>query len=124
MTTALHVAGINLSSVLTSQISINILIAKKDLSTAYAVVSAIELPVVGRLQIADNIAVVAAVGNGIAENYGVAARIFTALASNSINVLMSCSGASPIVSYFLIELKDRIPAVKAIHREFFETNVV
>ena len=124
VTTALHVAGINISSVLTSQISINILIAKKDLSTAYAVVSAIELPVVGRLQIAENIAVVAAVGNGIAENYGVAARIFTALANSSINVLMSCSGASPIVSYFLIELKDRIPAVKAIHREFFETNPV
>ncbi len=124
VTTALHVAGINISSVLTSQISINILIAKKDLSTAYAVVSAIELPVVGRLQIAENIAVVAAVGNGIAENYGVAARIFTALANSSINVLMSCSGASPIVSYFLIELKDRVPAVRAIHREFFETNLV
>lgn len=122
VTTALHLAGINISSVLTSQISINIIIAKKDLSTAYAVVSAIELPVVGKLQITDNIAVVAAVGNGIAENYGVAARIFTALAKNGINVLMSCSGASPIVSYFLIELNDRIQAVKAIHHEFFETN--
>ena len=121
VTTALHLAGINISSVLTSQISINIIIAKKDLSTAYAVVSAIDLPVVGRLQITENIAVVAAVGNGIAENYGVAARIFTALAKNGINVLMSCSGASPIVSYFLIELDDRIQAVKAIHHEFFET---
>ena len=57
VTTALHVAWINISSVLTSQISINILIAKKDLSTAYAIVSAIELPVVARLQIAENIAV-------------------------------------------------------------------
>ncbi len=123
VTTALHLAGINISSVLTSQISINILIAKKDLSTAYAVVSAIELPVVGRVQIIEDIAVVAAVGNGIAENYGVAARIFTALAKNGINVLMSCSGASPIVSYFLVCVNDRIPSVRAIHHEFFETNV-
>ncbi len=123
VTTALHLAGINISSVLTSQISINILIAKKDLSTAYAVVSAIELPVVGRVQIIEDIAVVAAVGNGIAENYGVAARIFTALAKKSINVLMSCSGASPIVSYFLVSVNDRIPSVRAIHHEFFETNV-
>lgn len=123
VTTALHLAGININSVLTSQISINILIAKKDLSMAYSVVSAIDLPVVGRLQITENIAVVAAVGNGIAENYGVAARIFTALAKNGINVLMSCSGASPIVSYFLIDINDRIQAVKAIHYEFFETNV-
>jgi bifunctional aspartokinase / homoserine dehydrogenase 1 len=121
VTTALHLAGINISSVLTSQISINILIAKKDLSTAYAVVSAIELPVVGRVQIIEDIAVVAAVGNGIAENYGVAARIFTALAKNGINVLMSCSGASPIVSYFLVSVNDRISSVRAIHREFFET---
>jgi aspartokinase/homoserine dehydrogenase 1 len=124
VTTALHLAGININSVLTSQISINILIAKKDLSMAYSVVSAIDLPVVGRLQVTENIAVVAAVGNGIAENYGVAARIFTALAKNGINVLMSCSGASPIVSYFLIEINDRIQAVKAIHHEFFETNPV
>src|SRR5665647_2388000 len=122
VTTALHLAGINISSVLTSQISINILIAKKDLSMAYAVVSAIDLPVVGRLQITENIAVIAAVGNGIAENFGVAARIFTSLAKDEINVLMSCSGASPIVSYILIEIKDRIQAVKAIHYEFFETN--
>ena len=122
VTTSLHLAGINISSVLTSQISINILIAKKDLSTAYAVVSAIELPVVGRVQITEDIAVVAAVGNGITENYGVAARIFTSLAKDGINVLMSCSGASPIVSYFLVGVNDRISAVKAIHREFFETN--
>ena len=121
VTTALHLAGINISSVLTSQISINILLAKKDLSTAYALVSAIELSVVGRVQIIEDIAVVAAVGNGIAENYGVATRIFTALAKNGINVLMSCSGASPIVSYFLVGVNDRIQAVKAIHHEFFET---
>lgn len=121
VTTALHLAGINISSVLTSQISINILLAKKDLSTAYALVSAIELSVVGRVQIIEDVAVVATVGNGIAENYGVAARIFTALAKNGINVLMSCSGASPIVSYFLVGVNDCIRAVKAIHEEFFET---
>lgn len=120
VTTALHLAGINISSVLTSQISINILLAKKDLQNAYAVVSAIELSAVGKLQIEDDISVVAAVGHGITDNYGIAARIFTALASVGINVLMSCSGASPIVSYYLVQTSDRTPSVKAIHREFFE----
>lgn len=123
VTNALLIANINISSVLTSQTSINILISKKDLSTAYAVVSAIDPPVVGRLQIVDDITVIAAVGNGIAENFGVAARIFTALAKNEINVLMSCSGASLIVSYILVGINDRTQAVKAIHSEFFETNV-
>jgi aspartate kinase/aspartokinase/homoserine dehydrogenase 1 len=120
VTTALHLAGINISSVLTSQISINILLAKKDLQNAFAVVSAIELSAVGKLQIEDDISIVAAVGHGITDNYGIAARIFTALASNSINVLMSCSGASPIVSYYLVQSGDRTPAVRAIHHEFFE----
>ena len=120
VTTALHLGGINISSVLTSQISINILLAKKDLQNAYAIVSAIELSAVGKLQIDDDIAIVAAVGHGITDNYGIAARIFTALASQSINVLMSCSGASPIVSYYLVRTCDRSSSVKAIHREFFE----
>ena len=123
VTTALLTANINISSVLTSQTTINILIFKKDLSTAYAVVSVIDPPVAGQLQIVEDITVIAAVGNGIAENFGVAARIFTALAKNEINVLMSCSGASLIVSYFLVGINDRTQAVKAIHQEFFETNI-
>ena len=82
--------------------------------------SAIELSAVGKLQIEDDISIVAAVGHGITDNYGIAARIFTALASESINVMMSCSGASPIVSYYLVQMSDRTAAVKAIHREFFE----
>ncbi|MCX6238758.1 MAG: aspartate kinase [Bacteroidia bacterium] len=121
VTTALLMAGINISSVLTSQTSINFLISRKDLSTAYSVVSAIDLPVVGRLQVVENITVIAAVGNGIAENFGIAARIFSSLAKHEINVLMSCSGASLIVSYILVGINDRTQAVKAIHREFFET---
>jgi aspartate kinase/aspartokinase/homoserine dehydrogenase 1 len=120
VTTALHNAGINISSVLTSQISINILLSRKDLQNAFAVVSAIELSAVGKLQIEDDISVVAAVGHGITDNFGIAARIFTALASESINVKMSCSGASPIVSYYLVQSSDRTPAVRAIHHEFFE----
>lgn len=122
VTTALYNAGINIISVLTSQISINILLSKRDLQKAFNLVSVIELSAVGELQITDNIAVIVAVGNGIAENYGVASRIFSALARERINVLMSCSGASPIVSYFLVKDDDRTSAVKAIHREFFETN--
>ncbi|MCE1199327.1 MAG: aspartate kinase [Marinilabiliales bacterium] len=120
VTTALHHAGINISSVLTSQIAINILLARKDLNRAYDVVSTIELSAVGKLQIEEDISVVATVGHGITDNYGVAARIFAALAAHGINVVMSCSGASPIVSYYLVKSEDRSAAVQAIHHEFFE----
>jgi bifunctional aspartokinase / homoserine dehydrogenase 1 len=33
---------------------------------------------------------------------------------------MSCSGASPVVSYFLVNRDDRSKAVRAVHQEFFE----
>lgn len=120
VTTALNEAGINISSVITSQISINILLAKTDLREAFALVSAIELTAVGELLILDNISVIAAVGSGLIDNYGVAARIFSSLAGFGINVIMSCSGASPVVSYFLVKSSDRTNAVNAIHSEFFK----
>lgn len=120
VTTALHEAGININSVITSQISINILLSKTDLRKAFAVVSAIELTVVGELLIIDNISVIAVVGCGLIDNYGIASRIFSALADKGINVLMSSSGASPVVSYFLVNSIDRTEAVKAIHSEFFK----
>jgi len=124
VTTALHLAGINISSVITSQISINILLTKKDLRNAYAVVSAVELPAVSELLIIEKISVIAAVGDGLIDNYGIAARIFSSMASKGINVVMSCSGASPVVSYFLVKREDRSRAVKAVHQEFFETKII
>lgn len=124
VTTALHLAGINISSVITSQISINILLAKKDLRNAYAVVSAVELPTVSELLIIEKISVIAAVGDGLIDNYGIAARIFSSMANQGINVVMSCSGASPVVSYFLVNCNDRSRAVKAIHQEFFESKEI
>jgi len=51
----------------------------------------------------------------------VASRIYAALAREKINVLMSCSGASPIVSYFIVKDTERTKAVRAVHQEFFET---
>ncbi len=106
-TTALYSAGINIISVLTSQISINILLDRLDLERAYSVVSNIELSAVVDSEVSDDIAVVAVVGNGLAENYGVASRIYKALALRKINVMMSCSGASPIVSYFIVKNTER-----------------
>ncbi len=122
VTTALYRSGINIISVLTSQISINILLAKPDLQKAYSLANVIELSAVADVKVVENISVVVAIGNGLSEQYGVAARIYTALAKEKINVLMSCSGASPIVSYFLVRDTERTKAVKAIHREIFETN--
>jgi aspartate kinase/aspartokinase/homoserine dehydrogenase 1 len=120
VTTALYSGGINIISVLTSQISINILLAKRDVPKAHLLIGDIALSAVGDFRAINNISVIVAIGNGLAETCGVAARIYSALASENINVLMSCSGASPIVTYFLVNDEERTRAVRAVHREFFE----
>ncbi|MCK4679236.1 MAG: ACT domain-containing protein, partial [Bacteroidales bacterium] len=66
-----------------------------------------------------NISLVAVVGHGMIEKYGVAAKIFTVLANKSINVLMSSMGASEVVTYLIIDKRNRNIAIKEIHNQFF-----
>jgi len=60
------------------------------------------------------------VGQGILEKHGLAARIFGAVGNEGINVEMISVGASQVGSYFIVKSSDRINAIKAVHREFFE----
>ncbi len=119
VTSALNDAGINISSVITSQISINILLSSEDDETARQLVNQLELPFVKEIQLINDISLVAVVGHGMMEKYGVAAKIFTVLANKSINVLMSSMGASEVVTYLIIDKKNSNIAIKEIHKEFF-----
>lgn len=120
VTTALSNAGININSVITSQISINILLNKRDLNKARELVDISKLPSVMEIVTLDDVATIAAIGEGLVDNYGVAARIFSSLADQKINVRMSCSCASPVVSYFIVSEKDRAAAIRAMHKSLFE----
>lgn len=122
VTSTLNDSGINISSVITSQISINILISSKDGETARQLVSQLELPFVKEIQLINDISLVAVVGHGMMKKYGVAAKIFTVLANKSINVQMSSMGASEVVTYLIIDKRNRNIAVKEIHKEFFNNN--
>lgn len=42
------------------------------------------------------------------------------LADNGVNVEMISSGASSAAAYFLVRKADVLPAVRALHAEFFE----
>jgi len=119
VTSTLNEAGINISSVITSQISINILLSTNDEKTAKQVVSKLALPFVREIQLINDISLVAVVGHGMLEKYGVAARIFNVLANKGINVLMGSMGASEVVTYIIIDKKNNKPAIKEIHKEFF-----
>jgi aspartate kinase len=49
---------------------------------------------------------------------GVAARIFTAIAKNKINIHMIAQGSSELNISFVVKEKDGDAAVRAIHKEF------
>ena len=103
----------------TSQIAINFLLSLKDLDKAYNIVEELNLNTVTEIETIDNISIIAAVGEGVVEKEGVAARMFTAVARKGINVKIISLGASQVVSYFIVDKGDRDEAIKEIHNEFF-----
>ncbi|NLL87799.1 MAG: aspartate kinase [Firmicutes bacterium] len=71
-----------------------------------------------KVEVIDEIALIATVGLGIANRYGIAARLFTALAQEKINVRMIDQGASGINLIVGVESGDFEQAVKAIYQAF------
>ncbi|MEM4237817.1 MAG: ACT domain-containing protein, partial [Candidatus Nitrosocaldaceae archaeon] len=102
-----------------SESSISIVVRKSDLDKA---VTALELNFLGSLvksiNVTDDVAVIAAVGSGMRGVKGVASRIFGAVASKDINVMMIAQGSSELDLAFVVDAKDSIEAVRAIHEEF------
>lgn len=119
VTNLLNVNGININSVLTSQIAINIILNKCDLEIAQNLVEQLNIQVFENVEIWKDVALIAVVGNRIMKNYGISSRIFTALAQQQINVKMSCTGASPIVNYFIVNESDMERTIQAVHQELF-----
>jgi aspartokinase len=62
------------------------------------------------------VAAVAAVGEGMHGTPGIAGKLFTALASGRINVEAIAQGSSEVNISFIVEEKDAISAVSAVHR--------
>lgn len=119
VTVALDRAGINIKSVITSQVVINLLLSAKDLKRAFKTVQKLKLSAITELTATEQISTIAVVGEGLLDHPGVAGRLFTALAKKDINIQMIVSGASVVASYFMVARDDRDMAVEAIHQEFF-----
>jgi aspartokinase/homoserine dehydrogenase 1 len=123
VTTALDRENINIASVITSQTAINILLSATDLHKAQSVINALNLTALNNIEVHENVAVVAIVGEGIVNQKGIAARIFQAVARQNINVDIISGGASPVAVYFIVEKDLADSAVKAIHNEFFTIEI-
>ena len=119
VTTAFHRSGINIRSVITSQVSINIILNKKEIAQAKQICRELPLSSVSEIIIEDQVSLIAIVGHGMQHHHGVSAKLFTAVAQHKINVLLSGSGASDLVSYLIVDQNDTQKAIKEIHHIFF-----
>ena len=122
-TACLDKAGINIKSVITSQTCINILLSDDDLHVANNAIRANEIHGISDVETVEDISLIAAVGEGLTSRYGVAGRIFTAVAKRGINIEIICFGASSVAMYFIVNRNDRNETVRAIHKEFFHSEV-
>ncbi len=112
-------ADVNIYSAATSQTCIALLISKNDTARAEKALAKSKKGVVERIEILDDIALLCVVGEGLGYEKGIAARVFTAVAKEGVNVMMISAGASFVAYHFTVDKKDLERTIKAIHREFF-----
>ncbi len=112
-------AGVNISSVFTSQTAICFLLQRSDLKKARKAIKVHAPALISDVETISDIALVALVGEGITKKQGVAAKAFQAVAEENINVEIIAAGASTAAVYFVVKESDCDRAVNATHRYFF-----
>jgi bifunctional aspartokinase / homoserine dehydrogenase 1 len=112
-------AGVNISSVFTSQTAICFLLNANDLKRASRAIKSGAPVLISEVETISDIALVALVGEGITKKRGIAAKAFQAVAAENINIEIIAAGASTAAVYFVVLEKDCDRAVKATHTYFF-----
>ncbi|MFO7922895.1 MAG: aspartate kinase [Bacteroidales bacterium] len=112
-------AGVNISSVFTSQTAICFLLQGSDLKKARKAIKSAAPSLISDVETISDIALVALVGEGITKQHGVAAKAFQAVAAENINVEIIAAGASTAAVYFVVKESECEKAVNATHNYFF-----
>ena len=122
VTSGLNNAGINIKSVITSQVSINLILEKDAADKALEIMKQPGFSSVKEISVVKDASLIGIVGHGMQQNYGVSARIFNAVSQGKINVLLSGSGASDLVSYLVVQSNDKEKSVREIYNAFFKND--
>jgi len=115
---ALNKANINIYSVTTSQTHLSLLVHKSDYRTCSQALTAIKGGLIERIDFQKDIALVCVVGEGSRSTKGLASKIFTAVAEEGLNIEIISAGASRVASHFIVNKKDMIKTIIAIHNIF------
>ncbi|WP_202319510.1 aspartate kinase [Archaeoglobus neptunius] len=100
-----------------SELNLSIVVDIRDLDKAYSTLKNLENGVIKVDRITD-VAVVSAVGSGMAGTPGVAGKIFSALGRNRINVIMISQSCSEYNVSFAVDSSEGVNAVRVVHDEF------
>lgn len=111
---------INITTIITSQTCINLILDSGDASLAMKVLKEIDDSVIENVVLKTHLALIAVVGDGLLSRVGVAASVFSAVSREQINIEMISAGASEVATYFIVKKNDVKRAVRAIHGEFFQ----
>ncbi len=111
--------GINIYSIITAQTCINLLVDKKEARRSYEALKAMAGGVIETIDLNEDVALIAAVGEGLQVRKGLAARIFSAVSRADVNVEMISTGASEVAAYFIVDKDDADRAIRSLHKEFF-----
>lgn len=103
-----------------SEANISMIISKGKLYRAASLIENALLGsgVISDVSVEEDVSVVAVVGAGMRGTPGVAAKVFTAVASKGINIRMIAQGSSELNISFVVREGDGEEAVRAIHEEF------
>ncbi|RLG20796.1 aspartate kinase [Methanosarcinales archaeon] len=102
-----------------SEANISVVVREEDADKAYyALKEEFQNNIVKDVDVNRNISVIAVVGAGMSGTPGVAGKVFSAMGREGINIIMISQGSSELNISFVVDEKDAIRAVQALHREF------
>lgn len=117
-------ANVILISQASSEHSICVAILHESVPKAKAAIEAefaleIELRRVDPVSVENNLIIIAVVGEKMRKTTGLAGRLFSALGEKAINVMAIAQGSSELNISIVIDAKDEVQALNAIHNAFF-----
>jgi len=113
--------GINIVMVSgSSESNLSIVVKKSDVERTLEIINQLSNSGMRKIEVIENVRIIAVIGAGMAGSKGVAAKIFKIVADNDASIIMIAQGSSEVNISFVVEEKFSEDIVKAIHREFVE----
>ncbi|CEG12513.1 putative aspartokinase [groundwater metagenome] len=113
--------GINIVMVSgSSESNLSVVVKKSDVERTLEIINQLSNSGMRKVEVMENVRIIAVIGAGMAGSKGVAAKIFKIVADNDASIIMIAQGSSEVNISFVVEEKFSEDIVKAIHREFAE----